>query len=122
MELTTTPTTRRRALIGIGAATATVALAATASLALAGGAAASAPAQADTSAPVAATQSSMTQVWADTTPATHEVVCTAFQTNPDGTWQVLAQALASEGIDRTEAFGFFAENCPAPSGVANLGG
>jgi hypothetical protein len=112
--------TRRRTLIAAAAAGATIAAAA--GIALAAGAAAHGP---SAGAPIAARSASagsqsMASIWADSEPATRAYLCTAFQANPDGTWQSVAPVLTASGITRSQAEEHLAGACSAQAGVAVL--
>jgi hypothetical protein len=115
-----TTRTRRKTLIAAAAAGVTVAAAA--GIALAAGAAAHGSTASTTAAArsaSAATQS-MASIWADSEPATRDYLCTAFQANPDGTWQSVAPVLAASGVTRAQAEEHLAAACSAQAGVAVL--
>jgi hypothetical protein len=120
-QIRTMPATRTRRTTLIAAAAAGVTVAAAAGIALAAGAAAHGSSAGIASAQsVSPTTQSMASIWADSEPATRDYLCTAFQANPDGTWQSVAPVLAASGITRAKAEEHLAGACSAQAGVAVL--
>lgn len=117
----TTPTRTHRSSL-IAAAAAGVTVAAAAGIALAAGAAATGPSTptAAAAASTAAAGQDIASIWADSTPATREYLCTAFQANPDGTWQSVAPVLVVSGITQAEVEAHVAAECSARASVAVL--
>jgi hypothetical protein len=117
----THPAARTRHTTLVAAAAAGVVLAAGAGIALAAGAAAhDASTTATAAASTAASPQTMAGIWAQSEQSTRAHLCTAFQANPDGTWQSVAPVLVPSGITRAEVEAHLAGACSASAGVAGL--
>jgi len=66
------------------------------------------------------TAQGMAEIWAETTPATQDYLCTAYLASPDGTWQTLAPVLTAHGVTHADAAEHLAAACSPEQTVAAL--